>query len=390
VSWRSIGAFLLVSPFLACNKPGVLLIDAGADTDGGVMDGGPDAGVDSGSEDRIDSGVDAGLDSGIDSGVDAGMDAGSEDAGVDGGPDAGPDAGIDAGADAGIDAGPDAGPASCLIGGSVYPARAANPDNLGECCNGIANPTGWTQRFAQGGSWALGPSASDAVARDLNGDGIVDLAVCNNDYNGATPGVRVYLGLPDGNFADPVISDSSHRCSQMTSGALRGDAGIDIVLAYNDVSEVGVLLNQGDGEFGGELDFDTNGTVGSVAVGDLNGDGWPDVAFGQFNGGVGVLLNQAAGDGELGAALMLSASFTSGNLVCVGDFNGDGLVDVAATGAPSSSSTTGLAMFFNDGGGTFDDAVFGLSGVASFQISAVPLAGGVGDDLAVSAGTSDL
>ena len=64
-----------------------------------------------------------------------------------------------------------------------------------------------------------------------------------------------------------------------------------------------VLLNKGDGTFAARLDYATGRGPISVAIGDLNGDGKPDLAIANGHGGnsVSVLLNK--GDGTFQAKL---------------------------------------------------------------------------------------
>jgi len=77
--------------------------------------------------------------------------------------------------------------------------------------------------------------------------------------------------------------------------------------------QLSVLVNQGNGTFAGEKDYSLPNSVVSVAVGDFNGDGIPDVAVGVSSvatsagpSGVYVLLGQA--NGTLGAPLQIDSS----------------------------------------------------------------------------------
>ena len=74
----------------------------------------------------------------------------------------------------------------------------------------------------------------------------------------------------------------------------------------------------------------------SVAVGDFNGDGQPDLAVANyFSDNVSVLLGN--GDGTFQAAVNFAAG-TSSCSVAVGDFNGDGKADLAV--ANQDAATT--------------------------------------------------
>jgi hypothetical protein len=96
---------------------------------------------------------------------------------------------------------------------------------------------------------------------------------------------------------------------------------------------VSVLLGNGDGSFAARS-FAAGRVPYSVAVGDFNGDGAPDLAVANnFSNNVSVLLGR--GDGGFQAA----RSFGTGRApysVAVGDFNRDGALDLAVANAGSN------------------------------------------------------
>src|SRR5262249_2104293 len=94
---------------------------------------------------------------------------------------------------------------------------------------------------------------------------------------------------------------------------------------------VSVLLGTGDGDFDLPRNFNAGLTPLSVAVGDFNGDGALDlaVANGIINGSVSLLLG--TGDRAFEAARHRSAG-NGPRSVATGDFNGDGLLDLAVAG----------------------------------------------------------
>jgi len=63
-------------------------------------------------------------------------------------------------------------------------------------------------------------------------------------------------------------------------------------VANNPDGTVSILLGNGDGTFRAAQNFLAGGSPGSLAVGDFNGDGLPDVAV-NAGGGVAILLNTA-------------------------------------------------------------------------------------------------
>src|SRR5258705_6712516 len=74
--------------------------------------------------------------------------------------------------------------------------------------------------------------------------------------------------------------------------------------------------------------FIPGGYGGSVAVGDFNGDGKPDLAVEQGELGAPVAILLGKGDGTFEAAVKYGVG-TNSLFVAVGDFDGDGKLDVA-------------------------------------------------------------
>ena len=78
----------------------------------------------------------------------------------------------------------------------------------------------------------------------------------------------------------------------MAVGDFNGDGVPDLAVANSSSNNVSVLLGNGDGTFQAAVDFGAAGgpLLFSVAVGDFNGDGMPDLAVAS-GGGVSVLIN---------------------------------------------------------------------------------------------------
>jgi hypothetical protein len=132
---------------------------------------------------------------------------------------------------------------------------------------------------------------------------------------------------------------------------LNGDGKADLVTAIGDGS-LHVLLGNGDGTFlVGENVGASQSFVGSTlfAIGDFNGDGIPDLAaMLAENGNLSIFLGN--GDGSFQSAVIVATSIYGG-YVAVGDFNRDGKTDLAVT----NGSTVELLL--GNGDGTFQSAV---------------------------------
>src|SRR5262249_1241788 len=112
-------------------------------------------------------------------------------------------------------------------------------------------------------------------------------------------------------------------------------------------NRVSVLLNttapgSTTASFSARKDFGTGSAPGAVAVGDLNGDGIPDLAVANFfSNSASVLLNTTP-PGSTAPSFAARQDFATGSFpesVAIGDLNGDGIPDLAVANNRSNSTS---------------------------------------------------
>jgi hypothetical protein len=219
-------------------------------------------------------------------------------------------------------------------------------------------PSARAQRYMFGrASFPLGSSGADPASvavGEFNGDGMLGLAIVQSSRNS----VAILLGRVDGTLAPAAYYDTGNQPVAVAAGDFNGDGRQDLVVANQNCESasycgangsISILLGNGDGTFQPHTEFASGAQPGSLAVGDFNGDGKPDLAV--SNGtmdSVWVLLGN--GDGTFQAPAPFTTP-TAAVRVVAGDFNGDGKLDLAVAGSGDT-----LSIFLGKGAGTFQHA----------------------------------
>ena len=205
-----------------------------------------------------------------------------------------------------------------------------------------ANGRGWW-RHATGG----GPGTQMAVG-DLNNDGAPDLVLSHPDAP------RVLLNIGDGTFAPPIQTGGTASVGWIALADLSGDGKLDLICG--DSLSVGIRMNlgNGDGTFGGV--FAVNAPVSNtdiVTTGDLNCDGRVDLVVGAY--GTAAASNICVLPGGPGATFGSPITYPSPlpfmKGLTVADLNQDGMLDVISCAA--STTTNGISIYAGAGTGGF-------------------------------------
>ena len=182
--------------------------------------------------------------------------------------------------------------------------------------------------------WATGGAASAALLADLNGDGRSDLLVADSVLANARALLLLQSATAPGNFAAPLtLPVGAGRGSEDVAVAdLNGDGRPDIVLAAGN--SVVVLYQRAGGGFDDPSVIASGTRIGAVVSADLDGDGRADI--------VAVDAGNAPEGGSGGAKLIVLLQTQTGNFAAhtiavadgarrfaIGDLDGDGVPDLA-------------------------------------------------------------
>jgi hypothetical protein len=200
------------------------------------------------------------------------------------------------------------------------------------------------------------------VVADFNGDGKLDMAglVGGDIYTGIPPQIQIFFGNGDGTFSansSPTTYNAGTNPFSVATGDVNGDGIPDIVVLNRccaqgppTPSAVVVLLGNGDGTFQSPITTATDDSLdlSSLEIADFNLDGKADVAF--FDGnGISLLLGN--GDGTFQTPLQYFLGPTVYALA-MADFDGNGAPDLAANGG-----TLGVSLLLNSAGSTAPSAL---------------------------------
>jgi hypothetical protein len=275
--------------------------------------------------------------------------------------------------------------------------------------------------FASRGSMLMPPASYPASASigplatgDFNGDGKADIAAGENDGTG----VRILLNHGDGTFptgGPDHYYDTGTYPTDIHAVDLDNDKKLDLVFGNgSETSSLGIMRGNGDGTFRpmevvglpssdavslAVADYDRDGRleiacggwdstvdivywsgtswalrhvtlpdgaqgIGSIATGDFNGDGRPDLVLGNDASELVVALNEGAGLFP-GSAISTEPVSASANELAVADLDRDGRADVVVNAYGSSK----LITLDGDGTGAFSgEHVLDISGSADVTL----------------------
>jgi hypothetical protein len=215
----------------------------------------------------------------------------------------------------------------------------------------------------------VGNGALGLALGDVDGDGDLDVLTANSGSNTVT--VRLNQGLNSGAFVGaasiPEVAVATSP-NQVLLGDLDNDGDLDFVAicVNGGTAMASVRLNSGNGTFTApavSADIILGPFVSKAVLGDLNNDGYPDLAVskgglvGSPTGTVQTWLNNANGNPAFSPFQTLSVSRQPMELA-LGDVDGDGDLDLLA-GNDNSTGTVSLRLNAGFGSGIFLEPIVG-------------------------------
>jgi adhesin/invasin len=203
---------------------------------------------------------------------------------------------------------------------------------------------------ATGTSLATGASPKAVRTIDLDLDGDQDIVVAGSQ-------LHAHLNNGSGGFSAAASYSATSAPGLLVTADFNNDGRMDVASANSSGSILAVLLGNGTGGFvlpARTLALGSNGTA--IAAGDVDRDGKQDVAVAVGNAPTyEVRVLKGVGDGTFTALATLTLTSTSPGMdgLAIGDIDGDGRLDIAA----SVPSTDNVVVWRGNGAGNFGTPV---------------------------------
>jgi len=192
--------------------------------------------------------------------------------------------------------------------------------------------TAGTVSFATKIDYATGNRPFLVAIGDVDGDGKPDLATANYSDNTVSV-LRNTSTAGTVSFATKVDYATGINPYSVAIGDVDGDGKPDLAVANNGSNTVSVLRNTGTAGtlgFAAKVDYGTGSIPYSVAIGDVDGDGKPDLAVANYSDNTVSVLRNTGTAGALGFATKVDyGTGIRPNSVAIGDVDGDGKPDLA-------------------------------------------------------------
>ena len=203
------------------------------------------------------------------------------------------------------------------------------------------------------------PQARAATVADFNHDGNEDIAVASptnaTNSNDAQSTIFLFFGNGDGTFQTPPKEiPVNFAITDIASADVNGDGYPDLICTV--AHRVIVLINRGNDTFFPPVGYPAGAQFsGQLVVGDFNNDGVPDIAVTRYESNeIAILLGQKNPDGTPTGTFGKAELYHVGSnprAIAIGDFNGDGKLDIAVANAAFGQPA--VWVFMGNGDGTF-------------------------------------